>query len=295
MNKIHETRGDKIFNFINGLILVLICLLIAYPLYYVFVASFTDPNIVKSGKLLLWPEKIFLGGYNKIIHYKPIWTGYKNTLIYTFLGTVVSVCVTVPCAYALARKTLFLRRLWNVLFTFTMFFSGGIIPMFLTINKLGMYNSIYAMILPGAVNVYNLIVCRTFFASNIPSELIEAAQIDGCNDFTIFFKIALPLSSTIIVVMILFYATSIWNSYMNALMFLGEQDKMPLQVVLRNLVLSNQASSVLSGGTEMIERAKLAEQLKYGVIVVSSLPLLIIYPFIQKHFSKGVMIGAIKG
>lgn len=167
--------------------------------------------------------------------------------------------------------------------------------MYLVINKLGIYNSIFAMILPGAVSAYNLIVCRSFYDSSIPDELVEASRLDGCTDFNIFFQIVIPVSSTIIAVMVLFYATSIWNSFMNALMFMGDQSKMPLQVILRNLILSNQASSVLSGGTEMIERQKLAEQLKYGVIVVSALPLLVLYPFVQKYFAKGVMIGAVKG
>ena len=207
----------------------------------------------------------------------------------------MAVAVTIPCAYALSRKDLAGRRIWNFLFTFTMFFNGGIIPLYLVINKLGIYNSIFAMILPGAVSAYNLIVCRSFYDSSIPDELVEASRLDGCTDFNIFFQIVIPVSSTIIAVMVLFYATSIWNSFMNALMFMGDQSKMPLQVILRNLILSNQASSVLSGGTEMIERQKLAEQLKYGVIVVSALPLLVLYPFVQKYFAKGVMIGAVKG
>lgn len=287
--------GDKLFDAINALIMIAVCILIAYPLYYVLMASFTDPSIVNSGKLLLYPEQIFMGGYEKIVAYKPIWTGYWNTIKYTVAGTFVAVVVTIPCAYALSRKDLSGRRILNFLFTFTMFFNGGIIPLYLVINKLGIYNSIFAMILPGAVSVYNLIVCRSFYDSSIPDELVEASKLDGGTDFNIFFQIVVPISSTIIAVMVLFYATSIWNSFMNALMFMGDQGKMPLQVILRSLILSNQASSVLSGGTEMIERQKLAEQLKYGVIVVSAMPLLVLYPFVQKYFAKGVMIGAVKG
>lgn len=181
----------------------------------------------------------------------------------------MAIAVTVPCAYSLSRKDLAGRRVLNFLFTFTMFFNGGIIPLYLVINKLGIYNTIFAMILPTAVSVYNLIVCRSFFDSTISDELVEAAKLDGASDFRIFFRIVIPISKTIIAVMILFYATSLWNSFMNALMFMGEQNKMPLQVILRNIVLSNQASSVLSSGADMIERQKLAEQLKYGVIVVS--------------------------
>lgn len=290
-----KSGGDRVFDVINALVMAAVCIVIAYPLYYVFMASFTDPAIVNSGKLLLYPEHVFTGGYQKIFAYKPIWTGYWNTIKYTITGTLVAVAVTIPCAYALSRKDLAGGRIWNFLFTFTMFFNGGIIPLYLVINKLGIYNSIFAMILPGAVSAYNLIVCRSFYDSSIPDELVEASRLDGCTDFNIFFQIVIPVSSTIIAVMVLFYATSIWNSFMNALMFMGDQSKMPLQVILRNLILSNQASSVLSGGTEMIERQKLAEQLKYGVIVVSALPLLVLYPFVQKYFAKGVMIGAVKG
>ncbi len=290
-----KSGNDKVFDVINALIMIVICLVIAYPLYYVFMASFTDPGIVNSGKLLLWPEKLFLGGYQKIFAFKPIWTGYWNTIRYTVLGTLTAIAVTIPCGYALSRKDLAGRRLWNFLFTFTMFFNGGIIPLYLVINKIGIYDTIFAMILPGAVSVYNLIVCRSFFDTSVPDELIEASKLDGCTDFGIFFRIVVPVSSTIIAVMLLFYATSIWNSFINALMFMGDQSKMPLQVILRSLILSNQASSVLSSGTEMIERQKLAEQLKYGVIVVSAMPLLVVYPFVQKYFAKGVMIGAVKG
>lgn len=294
MNK-KKQGNDRVFNFINGLIMVIVCVFIAYPLWYVLAASFTDPAVVNSGKLLILPEKIFLGGYKKILEYKPIWTGYLNTIKYTVAGTAVSIAITVPCAYALSRKDLAGRKILSILFTFTMFFNGGIIPLYLVINKIEIYDTIFAMILPSAVSVYNLIVCRSFFDANVPDELVEAAKLDGCNDFDVFFRIVLPISSTIIAVMVLFYATSIWNSFMNALMFMGNQSKMPLQVILRNLILSNQASSVLSAGTEMIDRMKLAEQLKYGVIVVSALPLLVVYPFVQKYFAKGVMVGAVKG
>lgn len=293
--KSKKITADKIFDLANALIMLMICVVIAYPLYYVLVASFTDPAIVSSGELLLYPKKVFMGGYEKILTYTPIWTGYLNTIKYTAAGTVVSIIVTIPCAFALSRKGLFGRKIIGFLFTFTMFFSGGIIPMYLVIKSLGIYDTIWAMILPGAVSVYNLIVCRSFFESNIPDELYEAAKIDGCNDFHFFFKIAIPLATAIIAVMVMFYATSIWNSFMNALMFLGSQDKMPLQVILRNLVLSNQTNALTSGGTEVAQRMKMAEQLKYSIIVVSSVPLLVVYPFVQKYFAKGVLMGAVKG
>ena len=286
---------DYVFDIVNATVMSLVCLVIAYPLYYVLIASFTDPTIVNSGKILLYPEKLFLGGYKKILEYRPIWTGYANTILYTITGTAVAIIATIPCAYSLSRKSLWGRRILNFLFTFTMFFNGGIIPLYLIINNIGIYDTIWAMILPTAVSVYNLIVCRSFFDSNLPEELYDAAKIDGCNDFDFFFRIALHLSSTIIAVMILFYATAIWNSFMNALMFMGTQDKMPLQVILRNFVFANHTNALTTSGTEVAQRMKMAEQLKYAIIVVSALPLLVVYPFVQKYFAKGVLMGAVKG
>jgi putative aldouronate transport system permease protein len=259
------------------------------------VASFTDPYIVNSGKVLLYPEKLFLGGYERIFNYPPIWSGYKNSIIYTLVGVAVSIAVTVPGAYALSRKDILGRNQLMFLYTFTMFFSGGIIPLYLVIRGLNIYDTLWAVVLPSALSVWNFIVCRAFFENTIPNELLEAAIIDGCDDFKFFFRIVIPLSSTIIAVMILFYATAYWNAFMQPLMFLSDQGKMPLQVILRNLILVNQANSLTADARDMILRQKLAEQLKYGVIVVAAVPLLIIYPFLQKYFEKGVMIGAIKG
>lgn len=292
---IKPTLGDRIFDICNTILMFVVCIVVVYPLYYVLIASFTEPQIVNSGKLLLYPEELFLGGYERIFKYKPIWSGYWNTIKYTVIGTVLSICMTIPAAYTLSRRDLFGRRILMFLFTFTMFFSGGLIPLYLLIQNLNIYNTIWAIALPTAVSVWNLIVCRSFFEGNLPGELLEAARIDGCTDYGFFFKIALPLSSTIIAVMILFYSTAMWNSFMNALMFLGDMEKMPLQVILRNLILVNQASNLTVDASEMIMRQKLAEQLKYGVIVVAALPLLVCYPFLQKYFAKGVMVGAVKG
>ncbi len=294
-NKVRMPAGDKVFVVINSIIMITVCILIVYPLYYVVLASFTDPVIVNSGKLLLYPESLYLDGYKKALTYAPIWSGYWNTLKYTAIGTTISLVCTVPAGYALSRKDLVGNRVIMFLFTFTMFFNGGIIPLYLTITKLGIYNTTWAMVLPVAVSAYNLIVCRSFFDSGIPIELLESAKIDGCSDFGFFFKIALPLSSTIIAVMALFYATAMWNQFFNALMFLGDESKMPLQVVLRNLVLMNQAGSMGASAEELISKQRLAEQLKYCVIVVSAVPLLSMYPFVQKYFAKGVTIGAVKG
>lgn len=293
--KVKMGTADKIFTAVNILIMVLVCVCIVYPLYYVVLASITDPVIVSSGKLLLYPESLYTKGYETTLGYTPLWTGYLNTIKYTVVGTIISLICTIPAGYALSRKDLFGRKPLMFLFTFTMFFSGGIVPLFLTIKSLNIYNTIWAMVLPVAVSAYNLIVCRSFFESGIPDELLEAAQLDGCSDFGFFFRIAIPISSTIIAVMTLFYATAMWNQFFNALMFLQDEDMMPLQVILRNLVIMNQSNQMGSSAAEAVMKQKLADQLKYCVVVVSAFPLLCLYPFVQKYFAKGVTIGAVKG
>lgn len=294
-NKVKMSGADKVFTIINAIIMLVICIVIVYPLYYVVIASITDPVVVNSGRPLFYPEKLYLDGYKTTLAYKPLWTAYGNTILYTVVGTIVSLIATIPAGYALSRKDLPGRRGLIFVFTFTMFFSGGIVPLYLTLQSLHMYNTIFAMILPLAVSAYNLIVCRSFFESGIPDELLEAAKVDGCSDFGFFFKIVLPLSSTIIAVMCLFYATAMWNQFFHALMYLQDDDKMPLQVVLRNLVLMNQANQMGSSGDAMVTKQKLAEQLKYCIVVVAAVPLLAVYPFVQKYFAKGVTIGAVKG
>lgn len=287
--------GEWGFDLAVMAVLIALCIVILYPLYYVLVASFTDPNIVNTGQLLLYPKQLYLDGYKKIFEYRDLWSGYWNTIKYTVIGTALSIICTIPGAYALSRRDLMGRRKIMFLFTFTMFFQGGIIPLFLVINNLRIYDSIWAVTMPTAVSVWNFIVCRTFFESSIPTEILEAARIDGCNEFQIFFRVVMPISATIVAVMILFYATAQWNSFMNPLMFLRSGNKMPLQVVLRNLVLSNQAASMSADALDAAMRQKMAEQMKYGIIVVSAVPLLCVYPFLQKYFVKGVTVGAVKG
>lgn len=292
---IRESKGDRAFNIVNFLIMTAVTLVVLYPLYYVILASVTDPVVVNSGKMLWYPEAPYFEGYVRAFNHQPLWTGYKNTLIYTLVGTLIALGCTIPAGYALSRTDLPGRRGIMFLFTFTMFFNGGIIPLYLVVKQIHIYDSIWAVVLPIAVSVYNLIVCRSFFDSSIPKELLEAARIDGCSDFSFFFKIVLPISSTIIAVMTLFYATSIWNMFFNPLMFLSSSDKMPLQVVLRDLVLMNQASIVTSSVEEIAMKQKLVEQLKYCIVVLAAAPLLIVYPFLQKYFAKGVTVGAVKG
>ena len=290
------SREDKSFHIVNTLIMVLIGIIMVYPLYYIVLASVTDPTIVNTGKLLLFPEKVYLEGYKAAFEYKQLFTGFFNSIVYTFLGTVVSMVLTIPGAYALSRKELKGRNVVMFLFTFTMFFSGGMVPTYMLVNKLHFIDTMWAMVLPGALSVYNLIVVRTFFQTNIPDELLEAAKVDGCTDLRFFFSIALKVSGTIIAVMVLFYAVAQWNAYFNAIMYLNSRSHMPLQAVLRDLLILNTATSELPiDATETMDRMMRADQLKYCVIIISTVPMMILYPFIQKHFTKGVMIGSIKG
>ena len=294
--KIKKMWGDRIFDVINAVLMIFICLVIAYPLYYVLLASFTDPTIVNSGKILLYPENIFLGGYKKIFQYRPIWTGYANTLIYTLGGTAAAIAATIPCAFALSRKALWGRRVLNFLFTFTMFFSGGMIPSYIQVLQLGLMDNIGAMVLPGALSVYNMIVARTFIQSSIPYELYEAASIDGCSDARYFFSMVLPLSKAVIAVIALFSAVGHWNSYFSAMIYLNDPNKYPLQIILREILIMNKVDLSMVMDPEMqIAMAHTADVLKYSLIVVATVPILVVYPFVQKYFVKGVMIGSIKG
>ena len=291
---VKESVGDHVFNILNTILMILISVVIVYPLWYVILASITDPAIVNSGKFLLLPQGFYVAGYQEAFDYPQIWAGYKNSIIYTVVGVIVALVATIPGAYALSRRDMAGRKGIMFLFTFTMFFNGGMIPLFLTVQNVKIYNTMWAVVLPIGVSVYNLIVCRSFFEANLPIELLEASKLDGCSDFGFFFKIAIPLSSTIIAVMVLFYATGLWNIYFNAIMFLRDEDKMPLQVVLRNLILSNQLMQGASGA-ELVEKQKLVDQLKYVIVTLAAFPLVIVYPFVQKYFAKGVMVGAVKG
>lgn len=292
---IKRSGADLRFDVINGIVLGIITLFTLYPLYYTLVASFTDPTVVNTGKLLLYPEKLFFGGYEEIFNYRLIWTSYMNSVYYTLLGTVIALAATVPLAYALSRRDFVARKVMNFAFMFTMFFQGGLIPTYITLMQMQMLNTVWSLVLPGAVSVWNMIVCRSFFEASIPEELLDAAKIDGCNDFRFFFSIVLPLSSTILCVMALFYGTALWNSYMPALMYLKETRQMPLQVILRNLLIINENITSFAGVSSAAYRQQLADQLKYCVIIVAALPLLMAYPFLQKYFVKGIMIGAVKG
>lgn len=291
-----QGKGDKIFDITNFIILLLILLAVLYPLYFIVIASFSDPDAVASGKVWLFPVGFNLDGYKEIFKNTDLWQGYINSIKYTVVGTTLNIALTIPAAYALSRKELVGRKIFITMITFTMFFGGGLIPTYLLVNNLGLYNTMWALILPGAVSVYNLIVTRTYFIQNIPEELFEAGQIDGCSYFTFFTKVVVPVSKPIIAVMVLMYAVGHWNSYFNALIYIKDQELYPLQVILRELLIQQEAAAGMAGDAiSAAEQQKLADMLKYGIIIVSSLPVLCMYPFVQKYFVKGMMIGSVKG
>ncbi len=295
-----ESRSDRIFYTVNNIFLFIILIIVLYPMIYIVSCSFSNPRSVTSGAVWLWPVEPTLLGYKTIFENKDILTGYTNSAYYTICGTTLAVILTVLAAYPLSRKDYALRNPIMLIFTFTMFFGGGLIPTYLLMSNLGLINTRAVMIIPGALSVYNVIVTRTYFQSTIPIELLEASQIDGCSDFTFFRKVALPLSKAIIAVIALFYAVGYWNSYFSALIYLHDREKYPLQLFLREILIQNTIDAeALSKGQMSIEdmaaRQSLFELLKYSLIIVASIPVLCIYPFIQKYFVKGVMIGSLKG
>lgn len=294
---VRDSMSDRIFNIVNVTLLGIFALIVLYPLYFVLVASVTDPMVVNSGTLLLYPVKWYTRGYKKIFAYDSLWTGYWNSLVYMVLGTSVNLAVTIPGAYALSRKDFVGRGLLLKVFAFTMFFSGGMIPSYLINVKLGLRGNLWSMILPGALSVWNMMIARTSFEHSIPEELLDAAHIDGCSDFRFFFQFALPLSKALLAVITLYYAVGHWNGYFHALIYLNKESQFPLQLVLRNLLIVNQvqSSSMTSDLKNMADKIRMAEQLKYGIIVVASVPLLILYPFLQRFFTKGVLVGSLKG
>ncbi len=291
------SKGDMVFEVINIIFLGIITISVLYPLIYVVSASFSDALSVTSGKMILWPVDITLDNYKEVFKNRNIILGFRNSFIILFAGTAVNMVMTVLAAFPLSRKDLWGKSVILKLITFTMFFSGGLIPTYLLVSKyLGLMNNWLALILPGAISVYNLIIMRTYFMNSIPYELQEAAEIDGCSPLGTLFRIIIPLSGPVLAVIALYYGVGHWNSYFNALLYINEEKLEPLQLYLRKVLTLNNAQSLMTmGSDEMARQAMRAETIKYSVIVVSSLPMLVIYPFVQKFFVKGVMIGAVKG
>lgn len=290
-----RTRADLLFDICNyGLISILV-ILVLYPLYFVVTASITDPNLIYSGKLLFFPEQVTWEGYKRLFAEPSIWLGFRNSLWYTVTGTAINIVLTITAGYTLSRSDLVGRNFFMFLLVFTMFFGGGLIPTYLLVKDLGMLNTTWAMILPNAVSVFNVIIVRTFFQSNVPGELLESAQMDGCSNLKFFYKIAVPLALPIVAVMVLFYAVGHWNSYFQALIYLKSNSLQPLQTILRNILIMNEGSDLQDMLDGSQEQQKKMELMKYGIIIVSSLPMLILYPFLQRFFVKGALVGSLKG
>lgn len=290
-------NSDKIFDIVNLLIMVLLLIIFVWPLWFVLIASVSDPAEVWRGNVILFPVNFTLDAYKEVIQYEEIWRGYLNTFIYTGVGTAVNMVMTVCGAYPLSRKDFVPRNIFMVILLITMYFNGGLIPTYMVVSRLGLTDTIWAMIIPGAVSVFNIIIMRTYFVTSIPDELFEAAQLDGASTAKYLFKVVLPLSKPVLAVITLFYAVGHWNDFYSALVYLKSQELMPLQSVLRSILFSTQMLSQSTGmdADAMMHRMQLVQTLKYSSIIVSTVPVLCLYPLVQKHFVKGMMLGSVKG
>lgn len=293
--KIKSTKGDRLFEIIITIIGLFLLFSILYPLIFVLAASFSDPDLVLRGDVKLWPKGFTVEPYKMVFENDEIWLGYRNTLLYTIVGTFINIVLTVLAAYPLSRKDMPCRRLFTLIIIFTMYFNGGLIPTYLLVRDLRMYNTVWAILIPGAITTYNLLVAKTFFENSIPQEIYESAMLDGCSNIKMLYQIVLPLSSAILAVLVLYYGVANWNSYFPALIYLQNKQLFPLQIFLRDILLLSQTEQIGSNSVGMGDKIKMAEGIKYSVIVVSSVPVLVLYPMAQKYFVKGVMIGAVKG
>jgi len=295
-----RTRQDVVYDTIIFIILTFVLLIVAYPLYFVIISSFSDPVAVAGGKVVFFPIGFTLDGYKEVFKTSTVMRGFANSLLYTALGVSINLAVTMPTAYALSRKDFLLRKPITLFYMVTMFVGGGMMPTYIVIRDTGLLDTMWALILPGALGVYNMIVARTFFTTNIPQELMEAAKLDGCGNTRFFFYIVLPLSGAITAILFLYYGVGHWNSYFSALLYINDRTKWPLQLELRNILLLNSVNTTSKVMTEAELKEKerleaLKEMMKYSLIIISSIPVLVIYPFVQRHFVKGVMIGSVKG
>ena len=295
---IKPTMQDRVLQTVLYGVLSIALVVVIYPLFFVIIASISDPVRVNTGEVWIVPLGLTLDGYGEIFTDDQILRGYWNSVLYTVFGTLLNLVLTITAAYALSRRDMVGRNLIMGVLVFTMFFTGGLIPLFLLVRSLGLYDTFFIMILvmPNAVSVFNIVIARTFFQSNIPQELLEAASMDGCSDFRFLISVVIPISGAIIAVLMVFYAVSHWNAFFGALVFLKSEDRYPLQLILRGILLSHQlADDMWVDDSDALKHQMLAESIKYGVIVVASIPVLVLYPFVQKHYVRGVMLGSIKG
>ena len=294
--RIKLSAEDKVLYTISNFCLFLLLVIVAYPLVYILSSSFSSGRAITTGKVVLWPVQPTLEGYKAVFAYKSVLTGFRNSIFYTVVGTALNVLMTLFAAFPLSRSKFRGQKFYMTLFIITMFFSGGLIPSYILIYQLGLINSMWALIIPGAISTYNMIITRTFFSSTIPLELVEASKIDGCSDFRFFFTILLPLSKAIIAVITLFYSVSHWNSWFNAMLYLRNPDMHPLQMILRSILVVYQIDVSQITDPELLDKMIfMADLMRYSLIVISSAPVIIMYPFVQKYFIQGVMIGSIKG
>lgn len=285
---------DKGTNIIFYIIAVIMILLVVYPLWFVLIASFSNPADVANGEVWLWPKKLDLSGYQELFKQRQLWTSYRNTIVYTLVGTFVALAVNIPAGYAMSRKDLIGRKWINIFYLIPMFVSGGLIPTYFVVKQFGLLDTFWVMVIPFSVSTYNIIVARTFFKSTLPETLWEAAQIDGCGTFRYFIQFVLPLSKAVLAVIGLWTAVGLWNSWFNALIYIQNENLQPLQLLLRRILISNQSLLGAATGTMAQELRQLSDMMKYASIVISTLPIMCLYPFLQKYFNQGVMIGAVK-
>ncbi|MCM2997053.1 carbohydrate ABC transporter permease [Paenibacillus cellulositrophicus] len=291
-----ETKSERITGIGIYVLLGVVTLIVLYPLFFVLIASVSNPGSVIRGEVWLWPKGFSLIGYERLFGNKELLRGFMNTVMYTVVGTALNVVMTVAGAYPLSRADFKGRHFFTFLIVFTMFFGGGMIPTYLLIKSLGLLNTFWAMIIPSAVSVWNILIMRTFFQSSIPKEVQEAAFMDGCSNIKILLKVVLPLSGPVLAVMVLFYAVGHWNAYFSALLYLSDRDLYPMQLFLREILVQNQMQEMVDISDDTLARSLMdAEAIKYAAVIVTNLPMLILYPFLQKYFVKGVMVGAIKG
>lgn len=299
-NRIGETRQDVIFNIVSNIVIIIGCLLVLYPLYFIVIASLSDPQYVLGGDVILFPKGITLAGYKRIFNYDPLWIGYRNSLYYSIVGAIFSATCTLFAAYPLSRNDFSGRKVFTIFLLITMFFQGGLIPLYIVVNALNLRNTYFVLLFVNGIHTMNLFIARSYFKSTNIDEMFEASQIDGCTHFGYFFKILMPISKPIIIVQVLFYGVWQWNDFFRGMIYLDKQKYFPIQLILRDLLMQNQVSGalfeMLTEDKEMFnEMLKAAESMKYGIIIMATVPMLALYLILQEYFVKGITMGSVKG